>query len=98
MSEEIVGDYELKTIANEIYKAFEDLEKAIEERGIVRVEEEYAGGFWGYYLRGYNEKDEEVYTKAVILGKGIPNNDKFRVLAESLFYNMLEALKQLYCV
>jgi hypothetical protein len=98
MSEEIAGDYELKTIVNEIYKAFEDLEKAIEERGIVRVEEEYAGGFWGYYLRGYNEKDEEVYTKAVILGKGIPNNDKFRVLAESLFYNVFEALKQLYGV
>jgi hypothetical protein len=98
MSEEIAGDYELKTIVNEIYKAFEDLEKAIAKRGIVRVEEEYAGGFWGYYLRGYNEKDEEVYTKAVILGKGIPDNDKFRVLAESLFYKVLEALKQLYGV
>jgi hypothetical protein len=98
MSGEVVGDYELKTIITEIYKAFEDLEKAIEKRGIVRVEEEYAGGFWGYYLRGYNEKDEEVYTKAVILGKGIPDNDKFRLVAETLFYNVFEAFKQLYGV
>jgi len=98
VSEEIVGDYELKPIVNEIYKAFEDLEKAVLERGIVRVEEEYAEGFWGYYLRGYNEKDEEIYTKAVVLGKGIPENDKFRLVAETLFYNVFEAFKQLYGV
>jgi hypothetical protein len=98
MSEEIIRDMGLKTAINEIDKALVNLEKAIEEKGIVRIEEEYAGEFWGYIIRGYNEKDEKVYEAVVVLGERIPLDDKFRVLAESLFYNSLKALRQLYGV
>jgi len=98
MSEEIIRDTGLKTVISEIDTVFIELEKAIEERGIARIECENSKEFWGYIIRGYNEKDEEIYTKAIVLGERTPHDDKFRVLAESLFLNSFEALKQLYGV
>lgn len=78
---------EKEQILNRILEKISGIvESIVEEPEIVTVEVDYAGAFWGYYIRGYDSEGKEVFTEKVEIDERLWE-DKEEV--EEIVYNAI---------
>jgi len=88
-----VKDLDVDPYMREINRALVKLEMELSKnKEIVKVEVEPADEFWGFYIRGFNIRKEEVYTDVCALDYDIPEDIGLKEAVEYLFINSIALL------